>query len=53
MRTREKKKVFQTKIFKGIKFLNDEYIKYMADHFLPCLLFNSCIYRVSETMVKP
>lgn len=53
MRTTEKKGVFQTEIFKTVKFFNDEYLKCITDHFLPCLLFYSCIYLVPGTRLKP
>lgn len=53
MKTREKKGEFQIKIFKRIKFLNEEYIKCITGHFLPCVLFCSCIFIVPDTMLKP
>lgn len=46
MRTTEKKGVFQTEIFRTRKIFNDEYLKFITDHFLPCLLLYSCIYIV-------
>lgn len=53
MGAKEKKRVFQTELFKIIIFLNHEYIKCITDHFFPCVLFYSCIYIVPNSCWNP